>query len=462
MRVLQSVRQLSQRTVLPNGLTVVTNASNSPVACVGLLSNRGSRHEGESGQQTVSRSMTLENVPKMAGVNVSSYLHRERTAIFGTALPSKAAEFAGNLVSAANSRDVTDSARAHALAALEAASGDIPTVSEDYLHMAAYQSTDMGNSPFGTTAGITGANAQDLVTWRSAANGGENAVLVGTGDVSHDDLCAAGEALAEDNGFAKLATPCQFTGCRFQDRNDFEEDLWGRMSFQVPGLNKPRENAVFEVLKHLFGSYSPGMQHQQHSVNPLIRSFQDTRPIRRMNEGGKTRQVENNLISKIDGTLFSYSDTALFGYYIHVPDAYAHDGTVIDRAIRGDSVNYRCFREIKRMWAGLNEHEIAAAKNRAIMEYNLKMSNPLSFADTLGQAAMNSNSTVIPDVVKNIQGVTKRKIEEAVHKYIFDQEFVEAFYGCSDASVDAGAARERSWNFFPNGMGQEAVARSSY
>ena len=92
-----------------------------------------------SGQASVNRSMTLENLPAMAGVNVSSYLHRERTGIFGTAIPTKAAEFAGNLIAAANTREVTDSARAHALAQLEGASGDKPTVTEDYLHMAAYQ-----------------------------------------------------------------------------------------------------------------------------------------------------------------------------------------------------------------------------------------------------------------------------------------------------------------------------------
>jgi predicted Zn-dependent peptidase len=448
--------------VLNNGLTVITNASNSPVAVVGLISNRGSRHELESGQATVSRSMTLENLAPMAGVNVSSYLHRERTGVFGTAIPSKAGAFAGNLVSAANTREVTDSARAHALAQLEGASGNIPLVTEDYVHMAAYQDTPLAASPFGTTAGITGNNAADLINWRNAANGGSNAVLVGTGDVSHDELCAAGEALAPDTGFAPLATPCQFTGCRFQDRNDMEQDMWGRVAFQVPGLNKPRENACFEVLKVLFGSYTPGMQHQQHSINPLIRSFQNTRPIRRNNEGGATRDVMNNDISKIDGTLHSYSDTALFGYYLHVPDAYNHTHDVLDRPIRGDSVNYKCFREIKRMWAGLSEHEIAAAKNRAILEHHLKMTSALNKADFIGNAALGSESTVTPDVVGNINKVTKQTIEAAVHKYIFDQEFVEAMYGASDATVDAGAARERSWNFLPNGMGQEFLSKGAY
>lgn len=58
--------------------------------------------------------------------------------------------------------------------------------------------------------------------------------------------------------------------------------------------------------------------------------------------------------------------------------------------------------------------------------------------------------------------VTKKSIEAAVHKYMFDQEFVEAWYGCSDAAADAPAARERSWNFLPSGKGQEFNSPNAY
>ena len=106
---------------------------------MGLVSGKGSRHEFNSSEATLNRSVTLQNLPAMAGVKVSSYTHRERTAVFGQAIPGKAAAFAQNLVAAANAREVSDAARDHALKALQAASGDIDTVTADYLHMGAYQ-----------------------------------------------------------------------------------------------------------------------------------------------------------------------------------------------------------------------------------------------------------------------------------------------------------------------------------
>ena len=75
---------------------------------------------------------------------------------------------------------------------------------------------------------------------------------------------------------------------------------------------------------------------------------------------------------------------------------------------------------------------------------------------------MNSKSTHLPNVPAFIQKVDKKSLEAAVHKYIFDQEYVEVFYGAADASVDAGSAKERSWNFLKNGMGQDITARQHW
>ena len=58
------------------------------------------------------------------------------------------------------------------------------------------QETPLAASPLGTTAGITESAAADVLAWRAAALAGENVVLVGTGNVDHDQLVAAAEALA--------------------------------------------------------------------------------------------------------------------------------------------------------------------------------------------------------------------------------------------------------------------------
>lgn len=462
MRVLQSVRQLSQRTVLPNGATVITQANNSGLGVVGLVSRCGSRAELNSSETTLNRSTTVNNIPSMAGVKVNSYVHRERAGVFGTAIPAATGAFAKNLVAAANVREVADKDRAHALAQLNAASQDKSIVTDDYLHMTAYQDTPLGNSPFGTTAGIVGTAESDVLNFRSFANGGSNVVLVGTGNVNHEELCEAAADLAEEGGNACSRAPCQFTGSIMTDRNDFEEDVWIRTGFQVPGLNKPRDNAVFEVLKHVFGSYTPGEQHVQHSVNPLIKSFNSSRPNRRMHSGGSHNYNFASDVKKIDGVLTSYSDTALFGFYTHVPDAYGHSQGVLEQSIRGANVHYRLFRELKRMWCSLSDYEIAAAKNKAILEFHQGMSNPMTLADTLGRQGLISESTANPNTPTFLAAVNKKTIEAAVHKYMFDQEFAEAWYGCADAHTDATTQKNRSWNFFPGGQGLDIIGSNKY
>merc|ERR1712157_563849 len=98
MRSVNSVRSLSRavRTVCDNGATVITQQTNHAVAAVGLVSSGGSRAETAPGQASVNRSITLSNIPAVAGVNVSSVLHRERTGFFGVSLPDKAADVAAS------------------------------------------------------------------------------------------------------------------------------------------------------------------------------------------------------------------------------------------------------------------------------------------------------------------------------------------------------------------------------
>ena len=96
----------------------------------------------------------------------------------------------------------------------------------------------------------------------------------------------------------------------------------------------------------------------------------------------------------------------MFGYYAHVPDAYGSSKGVLDRNLRADNVNYRLMREIKRFWKGLKlvknfnfenvylrrnfienfrDHEIAAAKNRALLDFHLAQSNPHTQAATVAE-----------------------------------------------------------------------------
>ena len=139
---LNTIRKAAhQITQLENGAKVVTAASNSSVAAVGLVSNAGSRSEAVSGSASINRSITLGALGSHPGVNVKSVLHRERVGVYGVTVPSNAGSVAAALVDAANTREVTQADRDHALAALNGASGQERIVTEDYLHMTGFQVT---------------------------------------------------------------------------------------------------------------------------------------------------------------------------------------------------------------------------------------------------------------------------------------------------------------------------------
>merc|ERR1711892_299980 len=72
-----SVRSFSRpiRTVLDNGVQVVTQQTNQAVAAVGVVAKGGSRAQTAPSQATLNRSVTLSNIAPVAGVQISSQSH---------------------------------------------------------------------------------------------------------------------------------------------------------------------------------------------------------------------------------------------------------------------------------------------------------------------------------------------------------------------------------------------------
>lgn len=118
-------------------------------------------------------------------------------------------------------------------------------------------------------------------------------------------------------------------------------------------------------------------------------------------------------------------------------------------------VLYQMQREMKRMWKGLKDHEIEAAKNKAILKLYQKYSNPANEADLISQGAN------LKTICSNISRVSKSDIESAVDKYMYDADFVQASYGACDG-FDVGANRLRSRNLVKSGLGLEIGNKQHY
>jgi len=447
---LNSIRKAAhQITHLENGARVVTAASNSSVAAVGLVSNAGSRSESVSGSASINRSITLGSLGSMAGVNVKSVLHRERVGVYGTTIPSNAGAVAAALVDAANTREVTQADRDHALAALNGASGQEKIVVEDYLHMTGFQGTALGSSPFGTTSGIVDSGADVIMADRVNNYGAESVTIVGTGNVDHDALCAAAEGLATGGLGVSPNARCPFTGSAMQDRNDYIKDCYFMWGYNVPGLESPKENLAFAVMAELFGNWKSGDQHAQWKMNPLVQWLNEGRPGRKILHGGHNNEWNLNMMKAMEGQLISYSDTAMFGFYGVCADADSgHDNPIHNNRLQ--AVSYAFQGELKRWSHGFGDHEVEAAKNALLVKLETALSDPVNLADNLAVQA--AQAGVVNDTSATARQLAKmdaKYLKGLVEKYIYDQDFAMAYYGAVEGMPELSQARSRGWDFIP-------------
>jgi len=447
---LNTIRKAAhQITQLENGAKVVTAASNSSVAAVGMVSNAGSRSEVASGSASVNRSITLGALGSHPGVNFKSVLHRERVGVYGVTVPSNAASVAAALVDAANTRELTQANRDHALAALNGASGQEKIVVEDYLHMTGFQGTALGNSPFGTTSGIVDSGADQILDFRVNNYGAESVTIVGTGNVDHDALCAAAEGLTA-GGIGQNSNPrCSFTGSAMQDRNDYIKDCYFMWGYNVPGLESPKENLGFAVMAEIFGNWKAGDQHAQWKMNPLVQWLNEGRPGRKILNGGHTNAWNLNFMKSMEGQLISYSDNAMFGFYGVCADADSgHDHPIHNNRLQ--AVSYAFQGELKRWAHGFGDHEVEAAKNALLVKLESSLSDPVNLADNLAVQA--SQAGVINDssaTARMIVKIDAKYLKGLVEKYIYDQDFAMAYYGAVEGMPELSQARSRGWDILP-------------
>jgi len=444
-----SFRGLKQVTIASNGVTVITQKSNIPVATVGVVSNGGSRSESGPGEATLNRSITLNNAKLGAGFNVSSVQGRERTGVYATCLAQNAGTAAEALVEAANARTITDQDREHALNSLNAASSNNFLVVNDYAHMAGFQCTPLANSPFGTTDGIQNGSAESVMAFRDQHYGGLNVAIVGTGNVDHDALVEAAAALpgvevpesvqsfhdmGVSNHRATNDIRCQFTGTTFEDRNDFLVNAWATMLFHVPGVADPECHVNNEVLKQIFGSFTPGQQHAQWSSNQAVKNMCDVRPTRYVAHGGHGDPYSIRFTNGFSGVNSYYTDCSLLGFQVEAVDADSGEGLGFLSSNRLMGVCLTLHKEIKR-WKQLNDYEVAAAVNKIRMRNLDEAGNPVQLADHLaacefGQALSHDEMNLyLPEI-------SAKSLGTYFYEHIFNQANVQAYYGATDGRPD--------------------------
>jgi len=444
VRSLARTAQAPVVTKLDNGVVVVTDKTSNNLACVGAVVGSGSRDDPEKGSANVAKHITLQTLANTTNpVQWTNSSERERTSFFGVCLGSDSASVAGELVEGLNSSGNVDEARKAAQAELDHSSTNYTLVVDDYLHMASFRNTPLGDSPMGTTTGI---NNGDAANFRRNTYVGPNVTFVASGDVDHDELCKVAEGI---NGRTHIGTHRSrepFVGSKVQDRNDFEIDCWFQTAIHTPGFDDPKIAMLFQVFAEVGGSWAPGAQHAQFSTNFLEQKYNHNRPIRRQWYAGKNAPLMSTFIDSLSANFNCYSDCGLFGFSSHIKDAHA----VAVLGIKGHARAFDVVRPIQdemKRYPKITDFEVSSAKNRLIGKLGLKLSSPLGRAEQMGLSKETHLATSsFAATQRAINDITTQDMREAAKKYILDTELTHAYYGATEGSMDLSNARGRSWN----------------
>jgi len=337
-------------TTLSNGVTVVTEASTSPVATVTISVAAGSRAEGATNvgvshvlkqmafQATEERSsLAICRTTELAGAKLSCTNDREAISYTATFLRNDAAAMVDNLTDAVSGQLLTpwDLADAKERAALSLSNQSPQDAVMDSVHAGAFRST-LGRPVQCPAYKIGAISADDLRAFTAANYSAGNMTVMGAG-VDHDDLVAQLEENLANLSVDDTPKPAANYYGGFESRVDAHTDT-AHIAIAYEGVAAGSgDEAAATVLENLVAAPPATKWGAGTSANALAASVVSASPT--------------TTFSPIN---YNYTDSGLFGVFLSAPaeEAGAASAAVTDG--------------LKGVFAGnFTDEDVAKAKNQA-------------------------------------------------------------------------------------------------
>ena len=315
---------LIEITTLSNGIRVATEKTLAPTASIGVYVGAGSSNDTleTSGASHVLRHMLtrgssahsrtdFNNEVQSLGARLHGESGREQTSVGMTVFKddvSRAVSLLGD--SFANTR--LDAAELEILKQEIAADHagnhmDMQGTTLENAHFNAYRDHMLGQPIKGDADNLASLSVDDLNTFKAANYFGDNLVVVGTGNINHDQF--VDQVNNSFNSVSKTATgsaanqdPAIFTPALMFVRDDEMYNSNVSVFYDAPSV-KHEDYYAFLLLKHMFGSYRidqhaenlNDVKKQYNSMHALLGDLPD--------------------VTMADSHYFAYSDSAIFGNY---------------------------------------------------------------------------------------------------------------------------------------------------
>lgn len=425
-------------TSLDNGFKVASEYSDSAAATVGVWIDAGSRYETHENngvanflehmayKGTNKRSQKdFENEIANIGAQISSYTDREETAFYARCIPSdipKVVEILADMINGPKLDDQDiDNERSVILNKLKEAESDLKLVTMDYLHLTAYQGTPLEKPVLGPTENIKKFSKSDLAFYARNNFVAPRMVLVGSGDIKHDELVKLAQQHFGSVPYTytteiPVVRPCRFTGSEVRARDDWMPFAHVAVVIDTCGHNSPDIYPLM-LAKTILGSWDKTFGSSENTMTRLIHNIY------------KEKRCHSY---EMFHTL--YRDTGLWGVYF-----------VMDKMILDDFM-FNLQNEWMRLCISMTETELQAAK--AALRVNLieSLDGTTQNCAEIGRQVLHYGERIpISEVDEKIQSVTLEKLKETCSKYIYDRCPAVAAVGPIEAMTDYNRVRSNMY-----------------
>lgn len=311
-------------TTLSNGIRVATEKSSSGTATVGVHFGAGSRHEtvptsGTAhalrnmlvrGTSSHSKAQFAEEIEAM-GARFSGETGRETSHIEVTCFKDdtrKVVAMLGDAVSNAHlDASEFEVCKQEIAADHEQNNTNLHYTTIENSHYNAFRDHMMGQPIKGDADNLAHLTVDDLQSYRALNHFGDNIVVVGTGNINHDEFVS--EVAAAFGSVSKTATGQRLN----MDKNVYvpalmfirDDEMYNSnvgVFYDAPSA-KHQDYYSFLLLKHMFGSYRID-RHAEH-LNDVKKQYNSMHAL--LGDLPDVTMAESHY--------FAYSDSGLFGNY---------------------------------------------------------------------------------------------------------------------------------------------------
>ncbi|CAO3651181.1 unnamed protein product [Mucor fragilis] len=407
-------------TNLPNGLTVATEENRSSgAATVGVWIDAGSRNESAktSGAANLLEHVALQGqaakFDKVGGV-LTAQTGREVTSYSAKTLGANvnaSVDILADLIQNTNIDAASiDKQRQAVYKQQLAAETDYEAVVFDHLHATAFQGEGLGRPVVGIKETVEQLTAEDLVAYKKQNYGADRMVIVGSGDVDHDELVRLAE---QKFGGLQTAAPVAekkttFTGSEIRLRDDTLPQA--RIALAVEGapyLSEDYFNLL--VMQAVIGSWDKSLGAAANLSSRL-----------------STIVHNNHLANSFTAFTKGYKDTGLWGMYV-----------VTENKDQIDDFVHFTQREWARLSTTVTASEVERAKQQVRASLLLSLDNTNAVAQDIGSQVLASGKRFSPEELKAfINKVSADTVHKTAKQYIWDQELAVVGQGPVECLTD--------------------------